>query len=231
MKSTKKVVVLLSAGLDSTVNVYEAIKHHHEVVLALTFNYGQRAAKKEMEASAKIAAHLNIPHKIVDLPWFKDFNKSSLLVEDQEVPTGARVAIDDLEKSEETKKSVWVPNRNGIFLNIAAAFAEALGAHAVIPGFNAEEAATFPDNSKEFMDASTKAFRYSTSNHVTVGCYTVHMKKPDIVRLGQGLKIPWELIWPCYFSGDKWCGQCESCQRSKRAFASAGVDVKHLFKE
>nr|WP_295900457.1 7-cyano-7-deazaguanine synthase QueC [uncultured Bdellovibrio sp.] len=231
MKSTKKVVVLLSAGLDSTVNVYEAIKHHHEVVLALTFNYGQRAAKKEMEASAKIAAHLNIPHKIVDLPWFKDFNKSSLLVEDQEVPTGAQVAIDDLEKSEETKKSVWVPNRNGIFLNIAAAFAEALGAHAVIPGFNAEEAATFPDNSKEFMDASTKAFRYSTSNHVTVGCYTVHMKKPDIVRLGQGLKIPWELIWPCYFSGDKWCGQCESCQRSKRAFASAGVDVKHLFKE
>ncbi|MEK2645703.1 7-cyano-7-deazaguanine synthase QueC [Bdellovibrio sp. BCCA] len=231
MKSTKKVVVLLSAGLDSTVNVYEAIKHHHEVVLALTFNYGQRAAKKEMEASAKIAAHLNIPHKIVDLPWFKDFNKSSLLVEDQDVPTGAQVAIDDLEKSEETKKSVWVPNRNGIFLNIAAAFAEALGAHAVIPGFNAEEAATFPDNSKEFMDASTKAFRYSTSNHVTVGCYTVHMKKPDIVRLGQGLKIPWELIWPCYFSGDKWCGQCESCQRSKRAFASAGVDVKHLFKE
>ncbi|HEY1080322.1 MAG TPA: 7-cyano-7-deazaguanine synthase, partial [Bdellovibrio sp.] len=61
--------------------------------------------------------------------------------------------------------------------------------------------------------------------------YTIHMKKPDIVRLGQGLKIPWELIWPCYFSGDKWCGQCESCQRSKRAFASANIDVAHLFKE
>ncbi|WP_413612241.1 7-cyano-7-deazaguanine synthase QueC [Bdellovibrio sp. HCB-110] len=231
MKSTKKVVVLLSAGLDSTVNAYEAIKHHHEIVLALTFNYGQRAAKKEMEASAKIAAHLKIPHKIVDLPWFKDFNKSSLLVEDQVVPTGKQVEIDSLEKSEETAKSVWVPNRNGIFLNIAAAYAEALGAHAVIPGFNAEEAATFPDNSKEFMDAATKGLKYSTSNHVTVGCYTIHMKKPDIVRLGQGLKIPWELIWPCYFSGDQWCGQCESCLRSKRAFASAGVDVKHLFKE
>lgn len=231
MKKTKKVVVLLSAGLDSTVNAYEAMKHHHEIVLALTFNYGQRAAQKEIEHSAKIARHLGVPHKVVELPWFKDFNKSSLLVESQEVPTGAAVEIDNLQRSEETAKSVWVPNRNGIFLNIAAAYAEALGADAVIPGFNAEEAATFPDNSREFLEQATKALHYSTSNHVTVGCYTAHLTKPAIVRLGQGLKIPWELIWPCYFSGEKWCGQCESCLRSKRAFASANIDVKHLFKE
>ena len=231
MKKTKKVVVLLSAGLDSTVNVYEAIKHHHEVVLALTFNYGQRAAQKEIECSAKLAKHLGISHKVVELPWFKDFNKSSLLVKSQEVPTGAAVSIDDQKKSEETAKSVWVPNRNGIFLNIAAAYAEAMGADAVIPGFNAEEAATFPDNSREFLEQATKALRYSTSNHVTVGCYTAHLTKPAIVRLGQGLKVPWDLIWPCYFSGDQWCGQCESCLRSKRAFASANIDVKHLFKE
>ncbi|WII71591.1 7-cyano-7-deazaguanine synthase QueC [Bdellovibrio sp. 22V] len=231
MKPKKKVVVLLSAGLDSTVNAFEAIKHHHEVVLALTFNYGQRAAQKEVECSAKIAAHLKIPHKVVELPWFKDFNKSSLLVESEEVPTGAAVEIDNMEKSTQSAKSVWVPNRNGIFLNIAAAFAEALGADAVIPGFNAEEAATFPDNSREFLEQATKSLWYSTANHVTVGCYTAHLKKPDIVRLGQGLKVPWELIWPCYFSGDQWCGQCESCQRSKRAFASANINVASLFKE
>lgn len=231
MKSKKKVVVLLSAGLDSTINAFEALKHHHEIVLALTFNYGQRAAKKEIESAGKIAAYLKIPHKVVELPWFKDFNKSSLLVEEQKVPTGAQVKIDDLQTSTETAKSVWVPNRNGIFLNIAAAYAEALGADAVIPGFNAEEAATFPDNSKEFLDQATKALWYSTSNHVTVGCYTAHLTKKDIVRLGQGLKVPWELIWPCYFSGDQWCGQCESCLRSKRAFLSAGIDVKSLFRE
>ncbi len=231
MKSKKKVVVLLSAGLDSTINAFEALKHHHEIVLALTFNYGQRAAKKEIESAGKIAAYLKIPHKVVELPWFKDFNKSSLLVEEQKVPTGAQVKIDDLQTSTETAKSVWVPNRNGIFLNIAAAYAEALGADAVIPGFNAEEAATFPDNSKEFLDQATKALWYSTSNHVTVGCYTAHLIKKDIVRLGQGLKVPWELIWPCYFSGDQWCGQCESCLRSKRAFLSAGIDVKSLFRE
>lgn len=229
--SRKKVVVLLSAGLDSTVNAFDVKKHGREIALALTFNYGQRAAKKEIECAAKLAAYLEIPHKVVDLPWFKDFNKSSLLVESEKVPTGADVQIDNKEHSEQTAKSVWVPNRNGIFLNIAAAYAEALGADAVIPGFNAEEAATFPDNSKEFLDQTTKALYYSTSNHVTAGCYTTHLKKPDIVRLGHGLQVPWELIWPCYFAGDKWCGECESCLRSKRAFASANIDVSNLYKE
>ncbi|HWU44751.1 MAG TPA: 7-cyano-7-deazaguanine synthase, partial [Bdellovibrio sp.] len=91
MKKPRKVVALLSAGLDSTVNLYEARKHHHEVVLALTFNYGQRAAVKEIEHSEKIAKHLGIPHKVLDVTWFKEFNKSSLLVEDQKVPTGSEV--------------------------------------------------------------------------------------------------------------------------------------------
>lgn len=229
MKSKRKVVVLLSAGLDSTVNAFEAMKHHHEIVLALTFDYGQKAAVKEIESAREMAQYLNIPHKVVQLPWFKDLNASSLIVSDKQVPMGAQVSIDDASMSAESAKSVWVPNRNGIFVNIAAAYAEALGADAVIPGFNAEEAATFPDNSRDFLEQSTKALWYSTANHVTVGCYTAHLRKPDIVRLGQGLKIPWELTWPCYFAGDKWCGECESCQRARRAFDSAKVDVSHLF--
>lgn len=230
MRVSRKVVVLLSAGLDSTVNAFEAVKHGHQIALALTFNYGQRAAAKEIESAAKIAAYLQVPHKVMDLTWFKDFHQSSLLVDGDKVPTGDEVQIDDMEKSRQTAKSVWVPNRNGIFLNIAAGFAESLGASSVIPGFNAEEATTFPDNSSAFMKAATQSLWYSTANHVTVGCYTAHLKKPDMVRLGQGLKIPWDLIWPCYFSGDQWCGECESCLRSKRAFYSANIAVQHLFK-
>ncbi len=229
-RERKKVVVLLSAGLDSTVNLFDVIKHGHQVVMAITFNYGQRAAVKEIEHSAKISKYLNVPHKVIDIAWFKELNKSSLLVETQTVPTGASVEIDNYETSLQTAKSVWVPNRNGVFLNIAAAYAEALGAESVIPGFNAEEAVTFPDNSREFMEQTTRSLKYSTANHVTVGCYTVHLKKVDIVRLGQGLDVPWELIWPCYFAADKWCGECESCLRSKRAFKSAGIDVVGLYK-
>lgn len=226
---SKKIVALLSSGLDSTVNLFEARKHKHEIILALTFDYGQRAAAKEIECAAKLSKYLNIPHKVIQVPWFKDFNKSSLIVEHEAVPMGKDISIDSLETSQQTAKSVWVPNRNGIFINIAAAYAEALGANSVLPGFNAEEAATFPDNSKEFLAQITNSLFYSTSNHVTVGCYTAHLKKPDLVRLGQGIKVPWELTWPCYFAGEKWCGQCESCQRARRAFESAKVNVAHLF--
>jgi len=225
----KKAVVLLSGGLDSSVNAFIAASTH-ELVLALTFNYGQKAAKSEIRASANLAKHLGVRHQMVELPWFKDFNRSSLLVDSLTVPTGSDVSIDSQSQSEKTAKSVWVPNRNGIFLNIAAAYAEALDAEIIVPGFNKEEAATFPDNSQAFLDTITASLDYSTSNHVKAECFTTDLVKTEIVKKGESLKLPWNLIWPCYFSGDQWCGQCESCLRSKRAFAAAGVNVSNLYK-
>ncbi|MGZ3744499.1 MAG: 7-cyano-7-deazaguanine synthase QueC [Pseudobdellovibrionaceae bacterium] len=224
----RKALVLLSSGLDSSVNLFEA-HQKEDVILALTFDYGQKAAKKEIESASSLAAYLGVPHKVLSLPWFKDFNRSSLLVDLEAVPTGNDVNIQSHEQSLQTAKSVWVPNRNGIFLNIGAAFAESLGADLVIPGFNAEEATTFPDNSEAFMKALTASLSYSTANHVQVECYTVKLQKIEIVKKGLSLNMPWHLLWPCYFSGEKWCGQCESCQRSKRAFAGAGVDVYNLY--
>lgn len=224
----EKAVVLLSSGLDSSVNLYKAATEF-EVVMALTFNYGQKAATKEVESSQKLAKQLGVSHKVLQLPWFKDFNKSSLLVDADQIPIGDAVQIDDKATSESTAKSVWVPNRNGIFLNIAAAFAEALGAKYVIPGFNIEEASTFPDNSEAFMEKLDASFSYSTSNQVKVKCFTSHLNKPQIVDLGESLNVPWHLIWPCYLAKEKWCGQCESCKRAQRAFAVANVPVQFLF--
>jgi 7-cyano-7-deazaguanine synthase len=218
----KKAVVLLSSGLDSTVNLFAA-KDSADVVLALTFNYGQRAAGREIEHAASIAGFAGVPHKTIELSWFKDFTRSSLVNRAVEVPVSQSVAIDDVRVSNETAKAVWVPNRNGIFLNIAAAFAESLGADWVVPGFNAEEAVTFPDNSEEFLQAATKSLWYSTANHVEVKCFTTSLLKTDIVRRGVELHVPFDLIWPCYFGGEKPCGVCESCQRFKRAIEAAGV--------
>lgn len=222
-----KAVVLLSAGLDSTVNLFKA---HNEcdVVLALSFDYGQKASLRELESAQKLSRYLGVKHKILDLKWFKEFNRSSLLTSEQ-VPIGSRVSIDDQQVSEQTAKMVWVPNRNGIFLNIAAGFAESLDADFVVPGFNAEEAATFPDNSESYMESLNQSFSFSTGNHVKVKCYTSSLVKTDIVKMGEALNVPWHLVWPCYFAREKWCGQCESCQRAKRAFREASVDVGPLF--
>jgi 7-cyano-7-deazaguanine synthase len=216
-----RTVVLLSSGLDSSYNLFRA-KREHEIALTLTFDYGQKAARQEIAHAKALADDLAVPHRVVELPWFRDFTKTSLISE-QKIPAGKEVSIDDMKTSMETMKAVWVPNRNGILLNIAAGFAEGLEAKSVIPGFNAEEAATFPDNSQSYLESLTHAFSFSTQNRVQVKCYSTTMNKTEIAKDGLRLGLPFEKLWPCYHSYEQWCGECESCQRFQRAMAAAGV--------
>lgn len=211
-----KSVVLLSSGLDSTVNFHEALSRgKNDVLLCLTFDYGQRAAKKEIQnAKAQCEEH-GVPHKVVDLKWFSDFTNTSLVSNKMNVPT--HVKIESLSASQESAKAVWVPNRNGIFLNVAAGFAEGLGAEHVIVGFNKEEGETFPDNTQEYLDQVNAAFEYSTLKKVKVKCYTTDMNKTEIVKRAKELKVNFDRIWPCYMGGEKICGECESCSRYLRA--------------
>jgi 7-cyano-7-deazaguanine synthase len=226
----KDSVVLLSAGLDSTVNLYAAMVET-QVKLAITFEYGQRAAAAEIVQAKKIADLNKIPHMIVNLPWLKLLGSSALTHEDKAVPSGRQVSLDNKQVADVTAKAVWVPNRNGIFLNIAAAFAESIKAEIIVPGFNREEAITFPDNSLDFVRAARKSLVFSTATQVDVQCYTITMSKNEIVDLGKKLKVPFELIWPCYHGNAKWCGECESCLRTKRAFVHGRVDANTMFEK
>lgn len=230
MIKKKASVVLLSAGLDSTVNFYAAL-NETDVALALTFNYGQKAAAKEIACAKRLADENKVQHLVVDLPWLKELGSSSLTHDKASVPVGRAVIIDNERASAATAKAVWVPNRNGVFLNIAASFAESISAQAIVPGFNREEAATFPDNSLDYIRAMRKSFSFSTANKVDIQCYTIAMSKIEIVDLGKKLLVPFEKIWPCYQAKDKWCGECESCKRSKRAFLAGRLDLKSLFEK
>ena len=203
-----KGVAILSGGLDSTVSLAAATRKM-DVVLALTFDYGQRAAKREREASAKIAKHYKIPHRVVPIPWLAGLTTTALVNRKSALPRN--------EMSERSAKAVWVPNRNGVFIEISAAHAEALGATRLITGFNREEAATFPDNSVPYMKAVSRALSFSTANGVKVVSFTGALDKRGIVRLGRRLDAPIDLVWPCYEGGRDWCRTCESCLRSLRA--------------
>jgi 7-cyano-7-deazaguanine synthase len=220
-------VVILSGGLDSSTNLVLALENL-DVKLALTFDYGQRAAPREVSAAAQLCDFYKVKHKVIAVPWIGAFGKSALTDTAIQVPTN-EVKIDDLTVSNQTAAKVWVPNRNGIFLNIAAGFAESIDCEYIIPGFNLEEATTFPDNSKSFIEALVNSFSYSTANQVKIKCYTIDMVKTDIVKVALQKKLPLEMIWPCYFDGQKWCGVCESCQRSKRAIQANGVDTAAYF--
>ncbi|MGE3758615.1 MAG: 7-cyano-7-deazaguanine synthase QueC [Pseudobdellovibrionaceae bacterium] len=223
-----KSVVLLSGGLDSSVNLYEALRAS-TVVCTLTFDYGQRAAKKEIECAKDLSQKNKVDHRVVALPFFKDFTKTSLVNTLMEVPTGSIIEIDDKAASQSSATKVWVPNRNGILLNVAAGFAEGLGADVVVPGFNKEEAATFPDNSNAYLKSLDQCFSFSTENSVRTWCPTVEMDKTQIVARGIVLKVDFKDLWPCYFSEAKWCGQCESCLRYKRALTANNLDLASNF--
>lgn len=203
-----KGVAILSGGLDSTVSLAVAVQKMR-VALAITFDYGQRAAKRERDASARIAKHYRVPHKVIETPWLAALTGTALVNRKARLPRH--------EMSVRSAKAVWVPNRNGCFIEIAAAHAESAGAQRLITGFNREEAATFPDNSKGYVGAVNEALSYSTANGVKVVSYTIDLDKKEIVRLGRRLRAPLDHIWPCYEGGKKWCGSCESCLRSLRA--------------
>jgi 7-cyano-7-deazaguanine synthase len=140
-----RAVGLLSGGLDSTVAL--ALLHAREpgsVVLALTFDYGQRAAARETEAAARIAARLGVRHRTVELPFFRDLAGGALLDRAQELPRPDLAALDRGGAAlAESATGLGCPPQRRI--EVAAAFAESLAPP--VRRINREEAATFPDNS------------------------------------------------------------------------------------
>lgn len=222
-----KAVVLLSGGLDSAVNLYETLQKH-EVACVLTIDYGQKALAHEIQ-SAKILCHkLKLKHKILDLNWLKEISPSSLNQTGQSIPDSSMVDIHSTAQSQESAKSVWVPNRNGLFLNIAAALAESLEAQFIVPGFNLEEAQSFPDNSEAFLQALNHSFEFSTRNQVKVLCFTTQLDKTQIMQRALDLNLDLSDLWPCYRGEEQWCLDCESCLRFMRACEALGIDVQEL---
>jgi 7-cyano-7-deazaguanine synthase len=207
-----KSIVLLSGGLDSTVNLALA-KEQTEVKLALTIAYAQKAEKKELLAAQLLARHFQVSHQIVNIDFFKHLGRSGLISSEIKIP----LFSDPDHLNADNSAQVWVPNRNGLFINIAACFAEALNFKMIVTGFNREEAATFPDNSQNFVGAINQSLTYSTRNNVFVHSFTQEMDKKEIIAVGRRLKVPFELIWSCYLGNDLPCGKCESCLRYQRA--------------
>lgn len=215
MKNKPKAISVLSGGLDSTVaTAYYSNKYE---IHAITFNYGQRSAEMEIKSAEAVCEKLGIEHSVIDLPWLKKLGKSAL-TSDEDVPELKIDELDSKEICDETARKVWVPGRNVVFTAIATSFAEALNAEKIIVGWDLEEAATFPDNSKEFLDAFNNVLEIGTLEGVKIEAPVINMSKTEIVKLGMDIDAPMDLSYSCYMGGEEPCGTCESCMRRIRAF-------------
>ena len=209
---SKRAVCLMSGGLDSAVAAAEMAHKEHQIY-ALTLVYGQKTSIKETECARQVAEYLSaVEHRVVDLRCLKELLRSGLTDEQMWL-------------TYENRSLVYVPFRNSIFLSIAVAWAESLGAGAVIVGSHRADVIC-PDNSPEYVCAFQDVVRIGTSARppIEIVAPFVHVSKAEVVRRGLELNAPFHLTWTCFNAEHTACGQCTNCLDRLAAFAACGVD-------
>ncbi len=199
VKRRRRALCVLSGGMDSTVAA-AAVQAQGFEMECLYIAYGQKTERMEYQAADAIATWLRGPLHVAV------------------VPLNDILSLPDYEGKE-------VPYRNLVFVSLAAVYAKALDAEIIVTGFNAEEAADYPDNSAAFIESVNRALKYTNAqNPPRLVCPLAKYKKPDIVRLGTRLNVPFELTYSCYIGDEHHCGCCESCVRRIRGFREAGLE-------
>ena len=222
MNASRKAVVLLSGGLDSTTALAIAKRRGFDCY-ALTMQYGQRHAI-EIAAAVRIAQSLGVLRHVIMPIELRQFGGSAL-TSDTPVPKDR-----PLEAMNVGIPSTYVPARNTIFLSFALAFAETLGATDIFLGVNALDYSGYPDCRPEYIAAFEKLANLATKAGVEGARFTIHtpliaMSKAEIIRQGIALGIDFALTTSCYdpaLDGQA-CGRCDSCLLRLKGFAEVGI--------
>jgi 7-cyano-7-deazaguanine synthase len=215
-----KAVVLLSGGLDSYTAAAIARSEGYELY-ALTIAYGQRHAI-EIDAARRVAQALGaVAHRVIpiDLASFG----GSALVGDGAVPKDR--ALDDA-----SIPVTYVPARNTVFLALALAWAETIGASHMFLGVNALDYSGYPDCRPEFIEAFERVANLATRAGVEGVRFRIHtpliaLSKAEIIRLGARLSLDYALTHSCYDPAPdgRPCGGCDSCRLRAKGFEEAGL--------
>jgi len=220
----KKAVCIISGGMDSALGAKIAQNEGYELI-ALHFNYGQRTAKKELDAFRKISQFLgSMASYEIDLDFFKQIGASALTDSSLEVPTrGVEAGV----------PITYVPFRNGIFISIATAIAEKHGAEALFIGVVEEDSSGYPDCRDNYIKSMEQSINLGTKDETVLAIKMplVHMKKSEIVKKSIELGVPLEDTWSCYKEEERACGLCDSCRLRLNGFKLAGIEDPIQYEE
>ena len=223
LNTTKKAVVLLSGGLDSSTTLAVALKEGYECY-ALTINYQQRH-HAEIEAAKRVASQLRVfDHKVIDLD-LRAFGGSALTSEEA-VPKNRSQASMACEIP-----VTYVPARNTVFLSIALAWAESLNAFDIFLGVNAVDYSGYPDCRPDFIRSFESLANLATKAGVEkTGKFKIHvplivLSKKEIIKLGHELDLDFSMTHTCYDpkNNGKSCGLCDACILRLEGFKEAGL--------
>jgi 7-cyano-7-deazaguanine synthase len=225
-RTTNRAVVLLSGGLDSATVLAIAREQGYQT-FALSFDYGQRH-KTELDAAARVAAALGAKeHRVLKFD-LTQWGGSALTDNTIDVP------VSTPSRSSHGIPVTYVPARNTIFLSLALAWAETLGAINIFAGMNAVDYSGYPDCRPEYVAAFQTMARLATRAGVeaaddeaqlTIRTPIINMTKADIVKEGIRLGIDYGITVSCYQADadGRACGRCDSCRLRRQGFITAGV--------
>jgi len=219
----KPAVILLSGGLDSATTAAVAREQGFELY-ALTVDYGQRH-RHELESARRVAEAMGVERHVilsVDLSQFG----SSALTAAVDVPKDR--GIDEMQ---EEIPVTYVPARNTVFLALALAYAEAVGAADIFIGVNAVDYSGYPDCRPEYIAAFRHLANLATKAGVEgrlafrIHAPLVELGKAEIIRRGIELGVDYGLTHSCYEPDDdgRSCGRCDACLLRLKGFAEAGL--------
>lgn len=215
-----KAVVLLSGGLDSYTAAAIAGAEGYELH-ALTVRYGQRHAR-ELEAARAVAAALGVARHLEIAVDLAAIGGSAL--------TSAAAVPKDRPFDRGEIPITYVPARNTIFLSVALAVAEVVGARDIVVGVNAVDYSGYPDCRPEFLEAFEHLAAVATKAGVEgatvrIRAPLLHLSKAQIIRHGLALGLDYGLTHSCYdpASDGGPCGRCDSCRLRAKGFEEAGV--------
>jgi 7-cyano-7-deazaguanine synthase len=213
-------VILLSGGLDSSTALAWAIKKQGWTCHTVAFDYGQRN-HNELEASANVARSLQVRnHRVIKVD-LRAIGHSAL-TSDMPVPKD--------ESGHVGVPSTYVPARNLIFLSLAAALAETVGATRLVIGANVVDYSGYPDCRAEFLDSfvqtavlGTKAG--SEGGELEIAAPLIHLNKSEIISMGLELGLDYGLTRSCYdpLADGLPCGHCDSCHFRQQGFTELGL--------
>jgi len=209
-----KVVVLCSGGMDSVTALHWA-RREHEVVAAVSFDYGAKHNHRELPLAAEQAARLGVRHEVIPLDFVNRLFASALLKSGGEIPEGHYEA--------ENMRQTVVPFRNAIMLSIACGLAESRGAEGLVIAAHTGDHTIYPDCREEFMQAMAEAMRLGTYASVRLLRPFIALSKGQIAAEGARLGVDFTRTWSCYKGGAVHCGQCGTCVERREAFLQAGI--------
>lgn len=210
---------MLSGGLDSATALAIARDQGFDCY-ALSLDYGQRHVA-ELNAARQVAQALGaIEHKILPID-LSAIGGSAL--------TDKTIAVPE-DGAAEGIPVTYVPARNTIFLSLALAWAEVLGARDIFVGVNAVDYSGYPDCRPEYIAAYEHLANLATKAGVEGDDFHIHaplveMAKAEIIRVGTRLGVDYGQTVSCYQADEEGraCGVCDSCRFRAQGFADAGV--------